>query len=728
MEAEMSKGSAIFVLLLQFCGIAVLPANADEGMWPPSMVRELPMDTLRAMGLRLSADQIHNPVGGGVTDAVVRLGGGSGSFVSPNGLMVTNHHVAFTAIQRQSTPEHNYLQRGFYAATLKDELPAIGYNAYVTKSVEDVSGRVFAALSDDMTDLEREQAIERVSKEIVAEAEKPGDVDCRVSSFYGGKQYVLTTYLKIRDVRLVFAPPRAIGDYGGETDNWMWPRHAGDFAFMRAYVGPNGKPAEYAAENVPYKPKRYLKVSAAGVTTGDFAMVIGFPGHTTRYECASAIDYMVHEYYPKDIRTRQELIDILEALSAQDSAMAVRLSPKLKGLYNYLKKRQGILDGFARAHLLEHKIDAEQQLETFIHSTPELIARYGNVLPQLDSLYHDYAHWQERAFVVDWLGYRSDYVDAAHTIYKWALEKEKPDLEREPGYQDRDTVDNLEALKNLQINLVPEADKRILLHLLKMAAALPADQQLEALKPVLSGVVVKDRPAALSRFVDDLYAGTKIGTAAVRTAMFHETVGELEARHDPFLDFARALEKDHRALREREKAHKGALTRLEPKLIEAYFAWRDGRLYPDANGTMRFNYGTVRGYNPRDAVRYRYITSLSGVIEKDTGVPPFDAPQRLKAAYTARDFEPWVDTVINDVPVDFLSTNDITNGSSGSPVMNGAGELIGLAFDGNYEAMTSDYEFDPKITRCINVDIRYALFLLTKVYGAERVFNELTIR
>ena len=703
------------------------PLFAEEGMWLLSDIPKLPFDSMHAMGLQLSPGQVFNPAGGGIADAIVRVSGGTGSFVSENGLLVTNHHVAYRAIQRQSTSDNNYLTSGFYAASLDQEIPAFGYNVYITQSLDDVTDRVFARLSPDMSALERFDAIEKIEKEIVAEAEAAGDVECKVASMYGGKQYILMTYYKLRDVRIVFAPPRSIGDYGGETDNWMWPRHSGDFTFLRAYIGPDGKPADYSLDNVPYKPRTHLAVSTAGVREGDFTIVIGYPGNTTRYECSSAIDWMVNNYYPKDIQTRLDVIDIYESLASADPDVAIRLSSKTKGIYNYLKKRRGTLEGFERAHLLQHKTDSEQELETFIHRHPELKDSFGNVLHQLDSVYDDYAAWQAKDFVYSWLARRSDYLASATEIIRWVDAQDVDDMDRDPGFQMRDTLRNMQYLKYLQINMLESADRAILIHFLKLAAELPPDQRFIGFRPLFDGVRAADHAEVIAHYVDELLAGTKVGDEAERLAMYHETSAQLTDRHDTFIEFARALEADRKELRDREKAYYGTLTTLEPKLIDAYAAKQGGLIYPDANGTVRFNYGTVQRYSPRDAVHYDYITSLTGMIEKDQRVEPFDAPEEVKAAFAKGDFEPWVDPLIDDVPVNFLSTNDITNGNSGSPVMNGKGELIGLAFDGNYEAMTSDYQFDAQITRCINVDIRYALFLLQKVYHADRVFDELTL-
>lgn len=717
----------IFLTFLFLMGFLFSNSLADEGMWLLDQIDKLPIDSLKAKGLKLNPEEIYNPKGGGLSDAIVQLGA-SASFVSPEGLVITNHHVAFGAVQRQSTPEHNYLRNGFYAKTKEEEIPAIGYNAYVLKSFEIVTPKVLGAVNDKMSDLERYKVIEKASKKIIKECEKGEDIRCRLAGMYGGKEYYLYTYLKIRDIRLVFAPHRSIGDYGGEIDNWMWPRHAGDFSILRAYVSKDGKSAEYSKVNVPYNSKTFLKVSSAGVKEGDFVMLIGFPGTTRRYESSFAVDDMVNYDYPKDIRTRQELISILEKASAEDSSVALRLSSKLKGLYNYLKKNQGMLDGFKKSGLLQQKIENEKSLSKFLSENPDLEAKYVQVLPELENLYQENKKYQDKDFLIGWMSYQCEFLDFASTIYKWSLEKEKKDSEREMGYQNRDTLDTREGLRDAQVNLVPLADEQLLLYFLKKAAQLPPGQKIQAVEKIFKGKEGQDKNKVLEQFVSFLYGNTKLGSAEDRLKMYDMTNKEMAKLDDPFINFARDLEKDREELRIRNKTFSGALNRLRPKLIQAYLEWKKGVSYPDANGTIRFNSGEVKGYIPRDAVIYKYITTLTGVMEKNIGEDPFDAPKELQEVYQKKDFGSYLNKSLGDVPVDFLSTNDITNGNSGSAVMNGKGELVGLAFDGNYEAMTSDYEFDPKITRAIVVDIRYVLFLLDKVYHANGLLKEMTIR
>ncbi len=723
MFKRMLRSSLVVFALVTLFSIS----SAEEGMWLLDRLDQLPIDSLKAMGLKLAPEQIYDPKDGGIFQAVVKVNGGTGAFVSPEGLIITNHHVAFDAVQRQSSPEHNYLEHGFYAPTKEEEFPAIGYDVYVTESFQDVSQKVLSAISEKMSDLERYKAIEKISKEIIQECEKGKDVKCRVVSMYEGSQYYLFTYFKIRDVRIVYVPPNSIGDYGGETDNWMWPRHAGDFAFLRAYVAPNGSFADYSKENVPYHPKTYLSLSTSGVKEGDFVILLGFPGRTRRYENCFSIEKMIMHDYPKDIQTRKDLILILEGASAEDSSTAIKLSSRIKGLNNYLKKNQGMLEGFERAKILEKKIEEERSLAKFLNENPKFRKIYGNILSELDSLLKEYRRFEDKEFILDWMSNYCVSLDFASTIYKWSIEKEKKDQDREPGYQNRDTLEIKQWLKDAQVNLVPSVDKKILIYFLKKAIDLPTDQKIEAIEELFKGMQGQGIIQILEQFTDELYKRTKLGSQEERLKMFGLSKEELKQLNDPFIDFASKLEEEKEKLRERRKKFSGALTRLKPKLISAYAEWKRHPLYPDANGTIRFNYGTVQGYSPKDAVSFRYITTLTGVMEKNTHQEPFDVPPELEKAYRKRDFGIYLDSLIGDVPVNFLSTNDITNGNSGSPILNGRGELLGLAFDGNYESISADYLFEPKITRAINVDIRYVLFILDKVYHKEGLLKELTI-
>jgi hypothetical protein len=711
-------------LILLFSSLFLL--HADEGMYLLNKINQDTLKKMRAMGFELSLEDIYNPQGTGLASAVIKMGA-TASFVSPNGLIVTNHHVAFGAVQRISTPEKNYIEEGFLARSLEEEVPAPGYQASILLSIKDVTKEVLSAVKDEMTDYERHQAIEKKTKEIVKQAEAKDDVECEVHSMNFGMQYFLFTYLKIKDIRVVYVPARSIGEYGGDIDNWMWPRHTGDFSFLRAYVRPDGKPAGYAKDNVPYKPKSYLKISARGIKEGDFAMILGFPGRTYRHFTSYAIESDIMFRYPSQIKTAQDLIRIFEEHSKKDRGAALKLSSLIKGLNNMLKNNQGMLEGLVKTNLLEKKRAEEQAFLKFLNKNPEWQNKYGSVLSQIKSLYEEQKEIRDKSAYLRWMGRGSPMMSFALTINKWSIEKQKKDMDREPRYQERDLPRTEMRLKVAQRSLVPKADREALSYFLKNILTLPPAQKIQAVEKIVSKDPSLSKEQAVSRFLDRLYSETRLASAEERIKMLHLPRKELLALDDPFIQFASELENERGALDRKNKELSGALSRLMPLYLEGIEVWKKTTLFPDANGTLRLNFGEVKGYSPRDAVWYDYLTSLSGVVEKNTGKEPFNNPERLLEVYRQGDFGPYVDKKINDVPVNFLTTNDSTGGNSGSPVLNGKGELIGLLFDGTYEAMYSDYYFNPELTRTISVDIRYVLFIADKVDKALNVLEELTI-
>jgi hypothetical protein len=711
--------------------IVVVPVLllAEEGMWPIDNLNVLPWKDLQAMGLQLSPKQIYDGNGGGIAYAIVSLGGGTGSFVSPNGLILTNHHVAFQALQRTSTAENNYIADGFNAAGYEEEIPAPGYRASVLLSIEDVTRKVLSAVADSMSDLERYNAIEKRIKEIVKYGEEGRDVECRVSSFYEGLQYKLFTFFVCKDVRIVYAPPEAVGNYGGDIDNWMWPRHTGDFSFLRAYVGPDKKSAEYAKENVPYKPAVYLSMSTKGVRENDFTMIIGYPGRTGRYATSYEIAAMQDYSYPVRIGIFKEWLAILGDEAKRGEDVKIKVASYDMMLNNSMKNWEGMLEGFKKGRLLEKKVDTEHAFGTWLEMSPEMKKKYGGVLPGIAALYEEQKSYRDKNMIIGLMSFGCQMLRAARALDRWSEEKAKPDLERKPGYQERDIPRLKQSMSIIQMNYDPQVDRRIFKYFLMRAVDLPADQRIDAVDSLLQGAKGVEAERMIDSFLDRLYGGTKLGSTEERLRLFELSRDDLLAQKDPFIEFAVRLDKEANVLEEKDKAMASAIhQRLGPRLMAAYMEWKGGTIYPDANGTMRLTYGTVKGYQPRDAVSYRYATTLTGVVEKNTGQDPFDCPKELLALHEDMDYGTYEDAALGDVPVDFLSTNDITGGNSGSPIMNGRGECVGAAFDGNYESISSDYLFIKEMTRSINVDSRYMLFIIDKMSGAKRLLNEMKMK
>ena len=713
---------AVFVGVVAFGGV-----QADEGMWLVQSLDKAPFKNWQGRGLELDAKEIYNRKGADVCDAVIRLGGGTASFVSPEGLIVTNHHVAFGALQRSSSIKSDYMQNGFLAETRSDEIAALGYDAYVLEDTKDVTKKVLGATKKDMTYKERYDAIEKVTKELVAKAEKGKDLRAEVSETYDGAQYVLYTYFRIKDVRIVYAPPGPIGVYGGEIDNWMWPRHTGDFSFLRAYVAPDGKSASYSEENVPYQPKKYLAFSTAPLKEGDFTMVIGYPGRTSRYRSSYSVDYVVSKYYPFTIKLREDLIAILEEESAKDRGSAIKIASTIRSLENGYKNSQGMLEGLLKYDLLEAKLAEEKTLKEYMAANSDMKKKYGSLFDEIAKLYEEYPKYAQQYGLLRYMAYYVGAMSSARTIYKWSAEQEKKDIDRDPGYMARDEENLRRRLEIADLRYDEDADKRVMAYFIRRLADLPESQQPAAIKAIRGDHEGEELDAVIAKVVEKMYAGTKVPNKEERLNMFGMSKKDLTALGDPVIEFVADLETDREQYKEKSETFEGAVSMLRPKLMELRAAHTGSALYPDANRTMRMSVGEIKGYSPRDAVTYDYMTTLNGMVEKATGEDPFDAPARLIELSRSKDYGNYKDPKTGDVPVCFLSTDDITGGNSGSAVLNGKGEIIGLAFDGNYEAISADYQFIPALTRSIHVDSRYILFIMEKFTGADTLLEELTI-
>lgn len=712
---------------------AAAVASADEGMWMLHQLRDLDQAKLRQMGLQLTPEQLWDPATGtGLASATPSLGGCSASFVSPDGLVVTNHHCAFGAIQINSSPEHDYITDGFLARTLAEELPSRSSRILVFKGYDDVTTAMRGALTPGMAPAERALAIERKEKELVAACEKDG-ITCKVASMFSGLRFYLFRQLELRDVRLVYAPPRAIGEYGGEVDNWMWPRHTGDFSFLRGYVGKDGKPADYSPDNVPFRPDRFLKIATEPLREGDFTMILGYPGRTYRYRLASEIDHDTSFYYPQRIKLLRDWIAILTQRGATSKEVEIKLASTLKGNYNSVKNNEGMLQGLKTSDLAGRKRAEEARLAAWIAAEPARLARYGNALPALEKALATSRATRERDMVLSFLpkpggsgrdSRSSSVLSSALTLVRWAQEKTRPDMEREQGFQARDERSIRQRLTSMQQNLDVATEKASLAYFLRHAQALPPGQRIPALDRALAATG-REGDDAIATLLNRLFTGTRLTDPAVRIGALDLDAAALAARRDPMLDLAADLLQDLRAGEDARRRLEGEMLVAGATYMEALAAFRGTALYPDANGTLRFTYATIKGYIPRDGVSYTPFTTLRGVLEKNTGEAPFACPPALALAAERAEAGRYLDPSLGTVPVNFLSTNDITGGNSGSPIMNGRGELIGLAFDGNYESMTSDYQFEQDMSRTINVDARYMLWVMEHVDGAVNLLKEM---
>jgi hypothetical protein len=697
---------------------------AGEGMWMPEQVPQLAAELAKS-GLKLDpqklADLTGDPMG-----AIVSLGGCSASFVSPQGLIVTNHHCVYSYLQFNSTPEKNLIENGFLAKAIGEEIPAApDARVWVTTSIEDVTDRVLPKAGEKISDLERNNRVERRRKELIRDCEKEGGVRCTVPAFFEGSKYWRIKQLEIRDVRLVYAPPRGIGNYGGEVDNWMWPRHTGDFGFLRAYVAADGRPADFAKENVPYRPKRFLKVSTADVDPGDIMMTIGYPGKTYRYELAGEVREAREFDLPISIRYRKELIRILEDAGKDRKDVAIKNAARLRSLLNYLKKYEGTLEAFDRSNLIERRRAEEAEIAALVASDPAVKQRHEESLAEIVRLNEKVSSTRERDVVLEWLYSASPMLSQANTVWRLAGERPKSDIERATGYQERDWKRLKAAVSRAQRTIEPAGDRAGLRWFLLEASKLPKDQRIVAVDDALAATGESDPAAAVEKLLDRLYANTKIHESEARLAMFDESREKMAARNDALLAFAADLRRAMDEKQRRDDEIAGAMMRLKPGYVALLQKLRKGRVYPDANGTLRVSFGHVEGYSPRDSVQYAAQTTVRGILEKQTGQDPFDSPQELITASSRKKLGAYADPDLGDVPVNFLSSSDITNGSSGSATLNASGELAGLAFDGNYEAMGSDYLVNPDVTRTIHVDSRYILWVMDAIDGAHNLIREM---
>lgn len=700
---------------------ALIAANmyAAEGMWMPQQIPQI-AHQLRAAGIQIDpmrfADLTGDPMG-----AVISLGGCSASFVSPEGLVVTNHHCGFGALQFNSRPDRDLITNGFLAKTRDEELPAgPGSRIFVTTSIDDVTSRMNAAVNAKMSDIDREKALDRASKQLVEECERAGGVRCRVASFFEGTQYLRTTQMEIRDVRLVYAPALGIGDFGGETDNWMWPRHTGDWSYLRAYVGKDGKPADYSKDNVPYHPAHYLKVATTGVQPGDFVLVAGYPGRTYRYRTASEVQSMQEFSYPTTIRYATDLNGILREMGKNDKDIEIRNASRIKGNDNVLKNYQGTLAGFRNDDIVGLRQQRETQLASYIATHPDM-KQYAAALDQMNALQKRVAASRQRDTVLAWLYRSSPMLSQANALYRLSVERAKADIDREQGFQQRDWPRIAEAVNRAQRTIEPKSDRAGLRYFLAESQKLPADQRIKAVDDAIA------KAGSIDALLDQLYGNTRVADLNERKAMQNESTAQLTARHDAMIDFAAALTPLQLDIERTEKEVAGAMSRYRPQYMQALQAMNGGVMYPDANGTLRITYGKVEGYVPRDAVYYSPLTTVMGILQKDTGSGEFNSPKRLLDQIRAGNFGPYADPKLHEVAVNFLSTVDTTGGNSGSPTLNAKGELTGLLFDGNYEALGSDFVVDPAVTRSIHVDAMYMLWVMDAVDQADNLLQEMGV-
>jgi hypothetical protein len=686
------------------------------GMWMPSQM-PAHAELLKSLGLAIDPALLSDPKSS-VLGAIVNLNGCSASFVSKDGLVATNHHCATAALQRNSTPQANLLETGFLAKSRAEERPSgPASRLSVLSAMKDVTDKVRPVLLAIQDDLARKHELDRLEKETVASCElgRPG-VRCGFVSLYGGLRYFSIETLEIRDIRIVYAPPEGIGNFGGEIDNWRWPRHTGDVALFRAYVGPDGLPADYSERNVPHHPPAHLKLASAPLAAGDLVFVAGYPAQTSLLAPAVEMREVTEQIYPQRLAMFDAYLGLIEGLAKADPEVAIKGARWIRGFSNYRTKHKGELEGFARSSLASRKLDEEKALSAFIAADPRRQAAYGSLLSDLETAYREAAQTREADTALEREILMPRLLFAAYRIARMADERQKPDAAREPSYQERNVPKLRDELKALGAQIHPQLDRAILKLALQRDRARSPERRTPALA-LIAGADPTD--AAIDRALARLYDKTRLADEAFRTQLFDTAQPQtLEQNPDPIVRLVAKLYPALRAVESRRKRFQGKMLIQMPRYLEMLLAFRGTAVAPDANGTLRLAYGTVQGAPAGSpGADIGAFTRLSEVVAKHTGKEPFDAPDSLLLAAKNAGSSRYADKALGDVPVDFMSDLHITNGNSGSATLNGRGELVGLAFDGTYESVASDWVYLPS-TRSIHVDLRYMLFLLDEVERA----------
>jgi len=714
---KVAKRGSIIVMVSLLMSIGIIGVRAEEGMWIPMLLEKYNIGAMQEAGLRLSAEDIYSINQDCLKDALVIFGRGcTGEMISADGLLLTNHHCGYGTIQSHSSVENDYLTHGFWAMSRDEELPNEGLTVTYLRYIQDVTQQITEGITRELDPMEYDRYVRMKMGELMDEATKGSHLNAQIRPFYYGNAYYMFVYETYKDVRLVGAPPESIGNFGADQDNWMWPRHTGDFSMFRVYADEDNMPANYDPSNKPYKPRKHLEIAAGGVKQGDFTMVMGYPGSTTQYLYSAEVRSMLETSLPLSIDLRTSRLDIMEKYMKQSDVVRIQYASKFQGVSNAWKKWQGIILGLTRNHAVEVKLEEEEKFRAWVEADSERQLKYDGLLPKFESLYKEMENYETAMDMMSEAIMTVELFRQASRISRMMSQGvETEQLERQ--------------MERFYKNYHSPIDQEIFAAMMKAYFT----EMPSSFAPAFYADIVEKYQGDFSKFAEAVYKKTLFNKEEKMDKLFANYSKDSEKaikkmEKDPIFTYMNQFMELYRVGITPE------FRRIEDELDQNYKTYmsallemeKDRILYPDANFTMRLTYGKVDGYQPKDGVRYQHYTTLSGIMDKGTeGFEDYAIPEKLRELYESKDYGKY--GVGGSMPVCFIASNHTSGGNSGSPVLDADGRLIGINFDRNWEGTMSDVHYDPDLCRNITVDIRYVLFIIDKFAGAGYLVDEMDI-